>query len=82
MTRHHRHDGALAAGAALGDLAPRERARWDRLRDACPVCRGIESELDGVLAELALVAPPHLPPPSVLTGIRAAIHAQAGSAGG
>lgn len=82
MTGPHRHDESLAAGAALGDLAPREQTRWARLRDACPVCRGLETELDGVLAELALVAPPHVPPPSVLDGIRAAICAEAGGAEG
>jgi len=76
MTRVHRHDGALAAGAALGDLAPRERARWAGLRERCPECRGLETELDHVLAALALVVPVHLPPASLLDGIRAAIQAE------
>jgi len=76
MTRGHRHGGALAAGAALGDLAPQEQARWAGLRERCLACRGLQAELDDVLAALALVAPVHLPPPSVLDGIRAAIHAE------
>ena len=75
--RGHRHDGRLAAGAALGDLAPRELARWSGLRERCPDCRRLETELHGVLAELALAAPMHLPPPSVLHGIRAAIRSGA-----
>ena len=77
MTRGHRHGGDLAAGAALADLTPRELARWARRRAACPACRALEAELDGVLAELALAASPRLPPPSVLDGIRAEIRAQA-----
>jgi len=76
MTRTHRHDEALAAGAALGDLAPQERARWARLRERCPECRGLEAELDHVLAALGLVAPVHLPPASLLDGIRAAIQTE------
>ena len=73
--RHH-HLRSLAAGAALGDLAPREQARWAGLREACAECRSLEREVDSVLAELALAAPVHLPPPSLLDGIRAAIHAE------
>lgn len=76
MSRPHRHAPDLAAGAALGDLASSEQARWDGLRESCPECRALEREVDGVLAELALVAPAHLPPPSLLDGIRAAIHAE------
>jgi hypothetical protein len=74
----HRHDAGLAAGAALGDLAPRERVHWARLRTACPACRALEAELDDVLEELALAAPARLPPRTVLDGIRAAIRTQAG----
>ncbi len=76
MSRAHRHDRSLAAGAALGDLAPQEQARWAGLRETCPECRLLERDVDRVLAELALAAPSHLPPPSVLDGIRAAIHAE------
>jgi len=75
VTRAHGHSGALAAGAALDDLAPQERARWAGLRERCPQCRDLETDLDHVLAALALAAPVHLPPPSVLDGIRAAIRA-------
>lgn len=76
MSREHRHDRGLAAGAALGDLAPQEQARWTGLRESCAECRSLERDVDGVLAELALVAPVHLPPASLLDGIRAAIHAE------
>ena len=76
MTQAHRHDGALAAGAALDDLAPHERARWTGLRERCPECRKLANELDDVLAALALVAPVPLPPASLLDGIRAAIRAE------
>jgi anti-sigma factor ChrR (cupin superfamily) len=78
MTGEHRHDEFLAAGAALGDLGPQEQARWAAQRRACPACRSLESELDGVLAELALAVPPLMPPPSVLDRIRTAIRAEEG----
>jgi hypothetical protein len=67
----------LAAAAALGDLEPRERARWERHRATCPDCRALEAQLGDVLSELALSAPGRVPPPSLLDGIRAAIHADA-----
>lgn len=81
MSRGHRHDGALAAGAALDDLAPPEAARWAGIRDTCPVCRGLEAEFDAVLGELALATPQQVPPPGGLAGIRAAIRAEDGRAG-
>jgi hypothetical protein len=75
--RQHPHSGGLAAGAVLGDLAGREQDRWAGLRERCPQCQVLERDLDRVLADLALAVPRHLPPPSVLEGIRAAIHAHA-----
>jgi hypothetical protein len=77
MTAPHRHNRSLAAGAALGDLAPQEQARWAGLQASCAECRSLEREVGGVLAELALVAPVQMPPPALLEGIRAAIHAEA-----
>ncbi len=80
MTREHRHVGALAAGAALGDLAPKEQARWAGLHERCAGCRAVGREMDAIVAELALAVPqrlpPRLPPPALLDRIRAAIRAQ------
>ncbi len=77
MNPDHRRHRTLAAGAALGDLTTQEQARWARLRATCRQCRALELEVDHTLAELALAAPVHLPPRSVLEGIRAAIQAEA-----
>jgi hypothetical protein len=79
MSRPHRHDRALAAAAALDDLAPSERARWTALRGDCGVCLALELELRGVLADLALAAPGHVPPASLLDRVRTAIRADAGA---
>jgi hypothetical protein len=67
----------LAAGAALGDLGPREARRYASHRDACPACRGDEAAIDGLLADLSLVVPARVPPASVLAGIRRAIRSEA-----
>jgi hypothetical protein len=76
------HDAAvlLAAGAALDDLAPGERAAYATHRAGCDECRRLEAELDVVLEDLALAVPRRMPPPSVLAGIRQAIRADAGLA--
>lgn len=63
----------LAAGAALGDLAPGERVEWVRHRATCAACAALEAELGSVLSDLALAAPGRVPPPSVLQGIRSTI---------
>ena len=68
----------LAAGAALDDLDPRERAAYQAHRADCPGCRRVETELGGILADLALAVPGRVPPPSLLDGIRQAIGAGAG----
>jgi anti-sigma factor RsiW len=65
----------LAAGAALGDLDPAERAAYEAHRAACGACRRLEAELGAVVADLALVPPGRVPPPLVLAGIRQAISA-------
>ena len=52
----------LAAGAALDDLAPVERAELDRHLTTCAPCRRLSSDLDDVLGDLALVAPTMQPP--------------------
>jgi predicted anti-sigma-YlaC factor YlaD len=57
----------LAAGAALEDLDPVERARLDAHLAACPRCRALVLELEDVLGDLALAAP-ELRPPAALRG--------------
>ena len=66
----------LAAGAALDDLAPDERAAYERHAAGCTACRGLEGELAAVLADLALVVEERQPPADLLTGIRHAIAAE------
>jgi len=66
----------LAAGAALDDLGPRERARYARHRGSCAACRRDEAEVDRLLADLSLVAPARVPPASLLAAIRSAIRAE------
>jgi len=66
----------LAAGAALDDLAPPERAAYDRHREGCAACAMLEDELGIVLADLSLLVPERVPPPDLLAGIRLAIVAE------
>lgn len=76
------HDDAarlLAAGAALDDLEPDERAAYEAHRSSCLACRRLEREFDDLLADLALTVPERLPPPDLLGSIRRAL---AGDAGG
>lgn len=78
------HDDAqllLAAGAALDDLEPGERAAYAAHRAACPECRRLERELELVLADLALAVPERVPPPDLLAGIRHAIDADRATPG-
>jgi anti-sigma-K factor RskA len=73
------HDDAqllLAAGAALDDLEADERRAFDAHRATCAACRGLEDELELVLADLALAVPERVPPPDLLAGIRMAIDAE------
>ena len=57
----------LAAGAALDDLDPRERAALDAHLASCGRCQALVVELEEVLADLALAAP-ELQPPASLRG--------------
>ncbi len=57
----------LAAGAALDDLDPVERAELDAHLASCASCTALSAELDAVLADLALAAPA-LRPPATLKG--------------
>jgi len=69
------HDGnrLLTAGAALGDLDADEWRTETAHAASCPDCVALEAELLEVLADLALVAPAHIPPAALLGRVRAAI---------
>ena len=70
----HDHDTQLlAAGAMLDDLAPDEAAAYEAHRAGCLDCRRLESELDHVLADLALVVPERQPPADLFGSIRRAL---------
>jgi anti-sigma factor RsiW len=72
----HEAERLLAAGAVLDDLDPDERAEYEAHRGTCTECRGMELELDHVMADLALVAEERVPPPDLLAGIRLALAAE------
>ena len=57
----------LAAGAALDDLDPAERADLDAHLAGCARCQSLVVELEELLGDLALVAP-ELHPPASLRG--------------
>ena len=78
---HSDAERLLAAGAALDDLAPDERAAYEQHAAGCAACRGLEGELAAVLADLALVVEERQPPADLLTGIRHAIAAEDGRMG-
>jgi hypothetical protein len=75
---HDESHALLAAGAALDDLEPGERRAYDANLAVCDECRRTETELETVIADLALVVPERLPPPDLLSGIRRAIAAEDG----
>jgi anti-sigma factor RsiW len=66
----------LAAGAALDDLDPTERAELDAHLARCSSCAALGAELDDVLADLALVAPEMRPPASLQADLLATIRAE------
>jgi hypothetical protein len=72
----HEEQLLLAAGAVLDDLDPDERAAYETHRSSCADCRGVELDLDHVMADLSLVAPERMPPPDLLAGIRRALAAE------
>ena len=77
------HDAAMelvTAGAILGDLAPEEHGAYAAHRRWCLDCRRLERELDDVLGELALDAPPRVPPATLLPAILAGIRGDGASA--
>jgi len=67
----------LIAGRSLGGLDPAEARSLDGHLAVCAGCRALQADLAGVVADLALLAPPR-PAPSLL-GMRVlgAIHAEA-----
>jgi hypothetical protein len=72
----HEGDRLLAAGAALDDLSPDERAAFESHAATCADCRTLELELGSVLADLALAAPERKPPADLFAGIRLAMDAE------
>ncbi|HYH91515.1 MAG TPA: anti-sigma factor, partial [Candidatus Saccharimonadales bacterium] len=65
----------LAAGAALDDLEPGERASFEAHVRSCDGCRRLATDLDMALGELALIAPSVEPPRSLRDDVMAAIRA-------
>lgn len=63
----------LAAGAALDDLGPDERRELDRHLATCAACRALSADLDGVLGDLALIAPAMRPPAALRTSVLGAL---------
>jgi hypothetical protein len=63
----------LAAGAALGDLEPGEQLAATAHAATCPDCASLPADLLHVLADLALLAPPRVPPAALLGRVRTAI---------
>ena len=68
----------LAAGAALDDLEPAERHALDQHLKTCAPCRGLATDLDDVLGELALVVPVLEPPRGMRDAVLAAVRQPAG----
>jgi len=71
----HRTYRELAAGAALDDLDPRERASLDAHLSACAACRTDARELVDTAGLLALAVPRREPPASLRGRILAAVAA-------
>jgi hypothetical protein len=63
----------LAAGAALDDLDPAERHVLDAHLATCAPCRGLATDLDDVLGDLALIAPAQEPPRGMRAAVLAAV---------
>jgi hypothetical protein len=63
----------LVAGAALEDLDPVERQLLDTHVASCRSCRWLASELDDIVADLALAAPEIHPPVSLRHSVMDAI---------
>lgn len=71
----HRAYRELAAGAALDDLDPRERASLDAHLSTCPPCRTDARALVDTAGLLALAVPRREPPASLRGAVLAAIAA-------
>jgi Anti-sigma-K factor rskA, C-terminal/Putative zinc-finger len=74
----HRAFRELAAGAALDDLDPAERASLDDHLAACSDCRDEARELVDVAGLLTFAVPQRRPPASLRGGVLAAIAASEG----
>jgi predicted anti-sigma-YlaC factor YlaD len=69
----HEASRFLVAGAALDDLGPGERDAYEAHLAGCGSCRALETDLEQVLADLALVAPQQVPPSDLLGAILAGL---------
>lgn len=67
----------LVAGAALDDIDGPERAELDAHLAMCRSCAGLRTDLDEVLADVALAAPARRPPASLRHDVLAALRAPA-----
>jgi anti-sigma-K factor RskA len=65
----------LAAGAALDDLDPAERAELDAHLAGCARCRSLVVELEDLLGDLALAAPELRPPAHLRADVMASLRA-------
>jgi Anti-sigma-K factor rskA, C-terminal len=65
----------LAAGAALDDLEPGEAADLRQHLETCGACRALTRDLDMVVGELGLAAPPMRPPADLHRQVLGAIRA-------
>ena len=63
----------LAAGAAIDDLEAAEREELDRHLPSCSSCQELTADLDEIVGDLALGAPPRQPPTSLLRDILSAL---------
>jgi anti-sigma-K factor RskA len=67
----------LAAGYVLGALEPDDEHAFQRHLGGCQLCEANVRELEGVVGELAFVAPPAEPPDTVWAGVRRQIRPEA-----
>jgi Anti-sigma-K factor rskA len=73
MPDEHEEWSELAVGHALSSLDDADEATYLEHAASCESCRELEREFSETLADLALVAPTVVPPPSLKASIMAAI---------
>jgi hypothetical protein len=73
MPEEHEEWSELAVGHALSSLDDADEATYLEHAASCETCRDLEREFSETLADLALVTPAVVPPPSLKASIMAAI---------